>query len=529
MVGVLISMKMRVLRHSFKGLTGFYLVFGALFGLAVAAAFLVYLAVQPAGITVGADVAAAVFAVWTLGWLFGPILTGGGDETLHPENFALLPVRPTTLAFGLLGASLAGVAPIVSALVFAGLVLVAIPAGVVTVVVAVLAAVLQLALAVLASKVVIAGIGALLGSRRGKDLAVLLASLAGLAYFPASLAIQHLGPLVTGASSPVLTGVLRGLPTGWGSAAVVGAAAGDLLPAVGWLAALAVLDGLLLVAWSRLLARRLTTTAATAGPRKAKAVATAGRRSRRALLPDSPLGAVIGKELVMWRRDAQRRTLMLSAIAIGVILPVVWSMQGIGTGGMAFGAIWVVVFASIQVGNLYGLDGTAVWQTVLTPGAARVDVRGRQWAWALVVAPAVVAMVAILPAVTGSAGSYPWLLGIIPAIFGAGAGTVVLASVRAPYPMPTTRNRNPFASGGRPSAANLLAILVIMLLLFATAIPPLVLLVVGQIAALPVLTWLAVPLGVAIGVGAAFWFGRMAHRRLETGGPEVLAAVRAPV
>ena len=35
----------------------------------------------------------AAFAVWMLGWLFGPVLSGGGDETLRPEYFTLLPSR----------------------------------------------------------------------------------------------------------------------------------------------------------------------------------------------------------------------------------------------------------------------------------------------------------------------------------------------------------------------------------------------------------------------------------------------------
>ena len=92
-VGVLISMKLRVLRNSLRGAAAASFVIGGIVGLGVAVACVLFTAVHPGGITVGTDIASAFFAVWTLGWLLGPILTGGGDETLRPENFALLPIR----------------------------------------------------------------------------------------------------------------------------------------------------------------------------------------------------------------------------------------------------------------------------------------------------------------------------------------------------------------------------------------------------------------------------------------------------
>ena len=449
MVGVLISMKVRVLRNTLRGKAGVSFAIGAAVGLVAAVIGVVLMVVHDGGLTVGTDVASAIFAVWVLGWLFGPIFTGGGDETLRPENFALLPVRPRRLAVGLLGASLVGVSPLVTLVLFSGLILVAVPAGLLTAVVAMAAVAAQLALAVLLSRVVIAGLGQLLGSRRGKDLGVLLAALVGLAYLPARAVLEQLGPIIVGQSSPALTATLHALPSGWGPNAVAAAAAQDWLPAMGWLLALAVLDAVLVVAWSRLLVRRLTSGGSTAGLRRT------GRRDagapRRTLLPDSPLGAVIGKELTLWRRDAQRRTMMLVSIVIGLLLPAFSLTQSVGPSGMAFAAIWIIVFATMQVSNLYGMDGSAVWQTITTPGAARADVRGRQWAWVLIVGPVAMLAAIVLPAVTGATGSYPWVLALVPALVGAGAGTVLLASVGSPYPMPSGKGSNPLGasnSGG---------------------------------------------------------------------------------
>lgn len=224
MVGVLISMKLRVLRHSLRGARGAAFGVGALCGLVAALACTAMIGFHPGDLRVGADIASALVAVWTFGWLFGPILTGGGDETLRPENFALLPIRPAGLASGLLGAAAVGVAPVVTLLAFSGLVIAAAPLGIAAAGVSMVAVLLQLALAILLSRVLVAALGALLGSRRGRDLGVLLAALVGLSYLPARYVVEALGPIVVDQSVPELTAALRYLPTGWGATALVDAA-----------------------------------------------------------------------------------------------------------------------------------------------------------------------------------------------------------------------------------------------------------------------------------------------------------------
>lgn len=521
MVGVLISMKLRVLRHSLHGARGAVFGFGAFCGLVAALVCAAFIGFHPGGMRVGADIAAALFAVWTLGWLFGPIMTGGGDETLRPENFALLPIRPAHLAFGLLGAATVGIAPAATLLAFCGLVFAAIPLGIMAVLVAALAVVLQLALAILLSRVLVAAIGTLLGSRRGKDLGVLLAALAGLSYLPAKYAFEALGPIVVGQTAPAFTAALRYLPSGWGPTAVVAAAEGDWPLVLGWLLALSVLDGLLVVTWSRLLVRRLTVRPSAVGPRSP---VSAGARVRWSPLPDSPLGAVIGKELRLWWRDARRRALLLTSILVGAILPL--SSTAFSASSFAYLALWIALFAALQVGNLYGLDGSAVWQTVGTPMAARADVRGRQLAWLLVVGPVALLAAAVAPGLAGSPDAYPWVLALVPALLGGGAGTLLLMSVLTPFPMPVQRDGNPFAASGHVGFANFGTRLVLCLLQLVPAVPVAVLLLLGSLDVLPWALWLALPVGVLGGVVTAWWWGRIAYRRLEAQGPELLAAVR---
>lgn len=528
MVGVLIRMKLRVLRHSLGGKRAVSFAIGGFVGLALAVVCAAFIAKHPGGITVGTNIAAALFAAWTLGWLFGPILTGGGDETLRPENFALLPIRPSKLAFGLLSASVVGVPPIATLIAFAGLIYAATGGGAGAVVVSVFAVVLQLAMAILLSRVVIAALGAVLGSRRGKDLGVLLAALVGLAYVPARFAVEALAPIVIGQTSPVFSALLHGLPTGWGPSAVDAAANSDWPLAIGYVLALVAFDGLLVLAWSRLLVRRLTLSQASGGP--SRAAKSDSGKVRRTLLPGTPIGAVVGKELRIWWRDARRRALLLTSILIGVFIPVfsTWGRGGSGVTMLPFVSLWIVFFASLQVSNLYGFDGTSVWQILVTPGAARADVRGRQWAWTAIVGPVSLVAAIVLPGVTGALYAYPWVLALVPAMLGGGAGMMLLLSVYVPFPMPAQRGGNPFASGGRPGCSRGLIRLATTLLVFVSAIPPAVLLLVGSLDHQAALSWLAVPVGVLCGLGAAYWWGRLAYQRLAAKGPELLAAVRAP-
>jgi ABC-2 type transport system permease protein len=396
--------------------------------------------------------------------------------------------------------------------------------GVLPAIVAVITLVLALGFTVLLSRVVVSGLGTVLGSRRGKDLGVLLAALAGLSYLPLRYAGEALAPVLL-QNNPELAGTLRWLPTGWAPAAVEGAATGDWLTVIGAILALAVVDGALLWAYARLLVQRLTTPQTNVGPAKARR-AKAGV-ARRGLLPATPVGAVIGKELRMWWRDARRRAMLLTSVLIGLFIPV---FSAAGRGGLVmlpFAGLWVVAFSMLQVSNLYGFDGTSVWQTIVTPGAARADVRGRQWAWALIVGPIAIAAGVILPGATGAWWSYPWVLGVLPAMLGGGAGFMLLLSVYWAFPMPVQRGGNPFNQGNRPGCSRGLIRLLSMVFLLVIALPSLALLIIGQIQSNSVVSWLAVPVGVATGAVTAWWLGRLAQQRLLDRGPELLAQVRA--
>ncbi len=418
-----------------------------------------------------------------------------------------------------------GVAPLATAVALCGLVVQGLRLGPVAAVVAVLAVLLQLAFAVLLSRVVFAGLGAVLRSRRGRDVGVVLAALVGLAFVPVRLAFETLGPVLLHRESPVFSAVLRALPSGWGVVAVHAAGRSDWLLVAAPLAGLAVLVVLLVPAWAGLLRARMTRVASAGGA--AVRGGRTDRSGRRSLLPAGPVGAVAAKELRTWRRDARRRVTLVSPLLIGLALPVITTVSSRGAvDAIAFGGLFALGLCCLQAGNLFGFDGTALWQTLVTPGAERADVRGRQLAWLILVSPVAIAAALVLPAVSGDPGVYPWVLGLTPAVLGGSAGVVLLLSTYAAYPVPSQRNGNPFAAGNNPGCAAALRQLVMSLLLLVAAGPVVLIDLVGVLTDLPVLTWLGVLVGVASGVVAARWWGDLAHHRLVARGPELLAVLR---
>ncbi|MGH3877050.1 MAG: hypothetical protein ACRDSK_08455 [Actinophytocola sp.] len=513
MVDVLIRMKWRVLRNSLRGNQAWVTGAGAVVGLLAALGTIALSAVDHDRAGVGVDVLAAIFLVWTVGWLFAPVFTGGGDETLRPEHFALLPIGRWRLAGGLLGAAFVGVPAVVTFLAFGGLLVFA--EGAVAAAVTVVVWPLQLVFVVLLSRVMMASLGAVLRSRRGRDLGVVLAALVGLSGFALQAAFQSVGPVLVEGRSPTLSTVLRALPSGWGTVAVDASARGEWLLVLGAVAGLLVLVAGLLAVWGVLLERRTTRVAVNIGPRE--------RRTRSGLghwLPPTRIGAVAGKELRTWARDARRRVALLSMLFLGVFVSVLPAVTGDDPGSLQFTAPVVVTLSCLLAGNLYGMDGSALWHTLVVPGAEEVDVRGRQLAWLLIVGPVALVLALVLPALTDPS-TYPGALGLVPALLGAGSGLVLMLSVYTGYPMPP-QQANPFAAGGNPGLARVGKQMGIALLMVVVALP--VILIVAFGSGTPV-EWLALPVGLGVGVLGWWWWGRLAVRRLTARGPELLAEV----
>ncbi|WP_067136197.1 hypothetical protein [Microtetraspora malaysiensis] len=472
-------MKLAVLRHAFHGRRAHTAGTGAALGV-LSALGTVYLAF------VDLDLLAAGYAVWLLGWLLGPLFMGGGDETLRPEYFSLLGLPPRRLAAGLLAAAFVGVAPLVSLGALLGLLVAGLRLGVANALVAVPAMVLQLAVFVLLSKVSVAVVGLALRTRLG-------AIVSGLLNGAVLAALGQIWIFFWAFGQTGVPAAVWYLPSGWGLLAVRGR----------WwaLAALAVLVLLLLAAWAALLTRRV-------------GAARASARGRRPITAGTATGAVVAKELRTWSRDLVRNHQLTFALSYGLCFAA--SPLIIGWDGMLpyAGPIFIVMAAAMAA-NLYGTDGTALWLTLMTPGAS--DVRGRQLAWLSVHAPVAIVLTVALTALTG--GPWPLILALLPALLGGAAGLVPLISAYALVPGtdPHRRAGNPLRTSEDDGGLTGLAYLMLALVILTGAPAALAAVWYG---------WAGVATGVLTGALCCWGFGLLAERRLRAHGPELLHVMR---
>jgi ABC-2 type transport system permease protein len=411
---------------------------------------------------------------------------GGGDETLRSEHFALLGLPPRRLAVGLLAAAFVGVAPLVSLIALLGLLVAGIRLGVANTLVAVPAMVLQLAVFMLLSKVSVVLVGLALRSRLG-------AIASGLLNGTILAAIGQIWIFLLAFGQSSVPSVVWYLPSGWGLLAVQG----------NWwtLAALAVLVPLLVSVWAALLTRRAGATRPSA-------------RGRRPMTAGSASGAIVAKELRTWSRDLVRNYQLTFALSYGVCFAASPLLLG-WDGMLPYAGPIFIAMAAAMAANLYGTDGTALWLTLMTPGAS--DVRGRQLAWLSALAPVATVLTVACTAITG--GPWPLILALLPALLGGAAGLVPLISVYTLVPGtdPHRRAGNPLRTSEDDGGLTGQSYLVLALVLLTGVPAALVAIWYG---------WAGVAVGVVTGVLCYWGFGLLAERRLRARGPELLDTMR---
>ncbi|MEV7602514.1 hypothetical protein AB0O91_34595 [Kitasatospora sp. NPDC089797] len=527
---VLTGMKLAVLRRSMSGPRAASLIAGGVCGaLAAVGTALLGLVDFPAP-EAGVGTVALVLLVWTVGWAVGPTLTGG-DPTLRLSYFTLVPQRPVRLALGLLAASFVGVTPLVSLVAFTVLVVLGAGFGLLPGLVAVPAVLVQLLFVVVLGKVAVQGLGSAVRSRLGWELSALLVGLVcgflNTGWFGVAFFFRLLG----GHWAPTVGTVVRALPSGWAVVAVDAARRSDWALAGACLGGLLALTALLFALWTALLTRQLVRGTAGGGPHGTAAVgrATARRNGRLRALPDTPGGAVVGKELRLWARDPRRARFLRIALWTGLFTGLLPLLGGFATVLPWTGTV-VALYAGVLGCSLYGLDAGALWLTLVTPGAERIDVRARQLAWLLVVGPAAVLLTVLGTLAVPNGWAWPWLLAGLPAVLGAGAGLVPLMSLLGPAPFPDRPGGGPLDGFSDESGdqARMLGLAVLLLQLCA-ALPATGVVLAGTLLDSAPLRWAGAAVGLGTGLLYAWWLGRAARRRLAARGPELLDVLRKGV
>jgi ABC-2 type transport system permease protein len=488
----MIRMRLAIMRNSLRGDKAANLYTGVSLGLILAFGTIAVAVLWPAYLPI-------TLAVWLSGWIFGPIFIGGGSEALRPEYFSMLPATPGRVAAALLAGAFAGPTPAVNLIALLSLPVYGWRFGPAGVLIGLAAAVTTLVTMVMISRVIVALIGLFVRSRATAAAVGIVTGTAIALCSNGWAPVVAVGGTDTAAWSQIL---VRVLPSGWGVAAIE--APWPLALAI--LAANAGVIALLLAAWAGLLARRVVSAARGGVPPR--------RGTPRPFPATGGARIAAAKELRAWWRDLVRIQLLATAFSYAIVTPLLllaldaWIM-------VPFTGLIAIVMAAASSANLYGADGTALWLTLMIPGAERADVRGRQRAWLLVVGPAAVILSLAGTLVSGQTWAWPWVLGLLPALLGGGAGIIVLLAVTSLVPGtdPHKRGGNPLSTGADETAETSLAWLV-LLAVPATALPA-----AGAILLHP---WAGIATGVLTGALSAWGLGRIAYRRLENHGIDLL-------
>ena len=505
MVRTLIGLRQTILRHQMARTNPAALLVGAVLVL-ISALGTIWLGLvsypTPGSAT---DVLALLFLLWLGGRVAQSALAG--DAVLRPEVFSLLPLDRRRLAFSLLGVGLLDPAGAFTAIAFAALVARGARLGAGPAIIGLVAVIATLLLASVLSTIAGAALGP--GSRRGHDVGTIVTAVAISAIAVAGTVLPVLDTALRRGSVPWLATIITVLPTGWGPVAVQAAARSDWALAAGALIGLVVLTAAAAAWWPTVLTRRMD---AAAHPARGGSA----RPGRWSVLPRTPVGAVTAKEVRMWARDPIRLTCLLIAVVVGAAACAI----PLATQGthllLPYSGILSAVIAGACACNLYGNDGTSLWLTVVTPGATRADIRGRQAAWLIVVAPYTVAVTVAFTALSGEHAAWPWVLGILPAVLGGAAGLAPVMSLVSVQPLDET---------GNPTPAWSLKVHIALVVVALTAVGPALFLVAAQLGHVPWLSWVAVPAGIASGAAMVAYLGDRSADRLRSQQVRILAVL----
>lgn len=520
MVGILISMKFATLRHSPVGMRLAGWIIGALLVLATWAA-----GVLAPNASVRSEVLMLIMAGWFVGAALGPV-TMSGAGVLRAEYFTLLPIDRKKLALGLLGAVFPGVAS--AYLLLAGLALLvhAITLEPITVVIAVPAAVLSWVMTIIVSRLIYAGLGSAMRTWLGVEIAAIQFGfmIGGLlaGWMVVTQAVRTVPELITnGLPESAAVTVLSWAPSSWPVRAVEAAAAGNWLLALAWLGILAVITAGLLALAAVLLRPHLGSRSGRRRRRPLGSRVLTGPR----LLPATELGTVIGKELRQWWRDPWRKLEWRSGIYTGLVIGLFAAVSG-GFEVIAPLSGLVIGFMICLSGcNLYGQDGSAVWQTVVGQrrGTVTADVRGRQLAMIILFTPPALIVSALVIMITGEHWAWPAVLAGLPALIGAASGVALVLSAVAVSPGVDPRRRvGPNDAGGDLTLQANLAIWLCLLLITPTAAA----LVIGYTALPPWGPWGAVLIGVLNGSLGYWLLGKITIGYLTDRLPTLFTRIR---
>jgi ABC-2 type transport system permease protein len=420
--------------------------------------------------------------------------------------------------------SLVGIGPLFTLCLAAGSAF-AVAHGAAAVVCAVIAVPLTLVVCVALARTVATANTRLLSSRKGRDLAVLSGLVVAVGIQVVNFGAQRLGRSGGLATLDPAADVVRWLPPASAIGAVDSAAQGSYGRAVAQLLLSVAALGALVWLWQRSLVKLMTapdgSTLAAAGTAREKSGRGGSRLS--ALLPEGRTGTVIRRSLRYVARDPKTKAAWVTALAIGLIVPLLNAVQG--TGSVYF-ACFAAGMLGIQMYNQFGQDTSAFWMVALTISSTRdayLELRGRAAALLVITLPYTVLVTVVTAAVLGDWEKLPGAIGLSLALLGAMLATGALASANFPYSIPQDSGFKNVA----PGQAGLAWISVFGGMVSAALLcaPVIVATIWLHLVDAEDWLWVLLPVGSAYGALVA-WAGlRLAAPRTANRLPEILAAV----
>ena len=404
----------------------------------------------------GLTLAASLF--WVLA-IIGPVVAGGIDDTMPISQLKPYPIPRKTLAVGLLAAGTIGPTPVAIALAVLGAVIGASHSVVGGVLAAVIGIVLYFTLLVTA-RLLPTIFARALNSRKGRDAAIAMASLASLS----GIAMQFIGRYFADGDGARIRSAGRlaaWTPGGSLGRAMVEGGRGHIGMALGGLAIGLVGLAALIAAWLWSLARMEEQGPAVDAPQRVRAIGSPLFPSIMRWLPRNELGATAARQILFTFREPRRRVSMIMSVALGVIFPLLYNADKGPNAAVLFGAnaSWLLVLSGI---NLFGMDGRALWFDLMSGASPRALLKGRGLGLAVFALPMVAVSSTTLAALTSGWAYLPAALLVGGAASMAGLGAALFTSVIAPMRVP--EGTNPFAmkNSGQGCVAPLLGILSVL-------------------------------------------------------------------
>ncbi|MGI9606133.1 MAG: hypothetical protein ACR2P0_08345 [Acidimicrobiales bacterium] len=366
-----------------------------------------------------------------LAWLLVTIVLNGGEATLDPTRFALLPIPVRHLVVGLLAASFLGAPAVVTAVAVLSFTLQA--TSISSALVLVLGAVLVWCGAVMSGRVALMAMTGLLRGRRTQEIAGGLALLVGITVGSAAPILSDRSEVFSEERLVSARSILRLLPWGWGPEAMARSMNGDVAGALPFLFAAAGFAFVLVRSWAALVERLLSTRTA--------AVASDVERS---LTPRwmmafgrSPVVAVWARSWRQLRRDPRE----FLEVAGFVPMMVIFALPGLdairdGDDRAVLSSASIGIALGLTSLNMFGADGRSFGVDALAASSMRSVLVGKALARLTVGIPVILALASVLAAFTDG-----WHF-VIPSLAIGLTGLLAMTAVgmfvstRFPFPLP---------------------------------------------------------------------------------------------